>query len=394
MKLSVATNFDNHLIDRIFSYPVEDIYGKLTRDFLGGGRASYTTQGIGASKLRDHIEYAHKKGIKFNYLLNSVCLGNWEWTRKGIRRIRGLLDRLSELRVDSITVAIPYLAEIIKKDYPHFFLKAGIFANIDSVDRVRFWEDLGADMLTLESYSINRNFPLLSAIRKSVSCRLQLIVNFTCLPRCPMQIYHMTGLSHASASNNKAPFFDYSVLKCTYHLLKEPKLLVRSGWIRPEDIKQYQEVGYSDFKVLERNAPTDALVNRVEAYAKGVSPKNLLGLLQPFGFQRETKTKRAWLLRYFFSFFGGSVNLCDVNRLLKKRGLVYSLKGDPVFLDSEKMPADFLVQIKNRQCSLIGGCSECGYCEEIVESAYQIDKKYQEECIDLYERVFEQLCSR
>lgn len=394
MKLSVATNFDNCLIDRISSYPVEDVYGKLTRDFLGGGRASYTTQGIGASKLKDHIEYAHEKGIKFNYLLNSVCLGNREWTRRGIRRIRRLLDRLSELQVDSITVAIPYLAELVKKDYPHFFLKAGIFANIDSVERARFWEDLGADMLTLESYSINRNFPLLSAIRKSVSCRLQLIVNFTCLPKCPMQVYHMTGLSHASASNNKAPFFDYSVLKCTYHLLKEPKLLIRSQWIRPEDIKHYREIGYSDFKVLERNAPTDSLEGRVEAYAKEVSPKNLLGLLQPFGFQRETKTKRGWLLRYLFSFFGGSVNLCDVNRLLKKRGLVYSLKGAPVFLDSEKIPADFLAQLKNRPCSGPDGCSECGYCEEIVESAYRIEDEYQKECIDLYERVFEQLCSR
>ncbi|MDP6625511.1 MAG: U32 family peptidase, partial [Nitrospinota bacterium] len=142
MRLSVATNFDNNLIDQISSYPVSDIYGKLSRDFIGGGRASYSTQGISKSTLKSHIQYAHEKGIKFNYLMNTACLGNREWSSKGKRSIRKLLDMLSDFKVDSITVSTPYLAEIIKKRYPHFFLKVGIFANIDSLERVRFWQDL------------------------------------------------------------------------------------------------------------------------------------------------------------------------------------------------------------------------------------------------------------
>jgi len=35
-RLSVATNFDNNLLERIATYPVEDVYGKLTDDFVGG----------------------------------------------------------------------------------------------------------------------------------------------------------------------------------------------------------------------------------------------------------------------------------------------------------------------------------------------------------------------
>lgn len=109
MKLSVATNFDNNFIDQISSYPVR----KLSRDFIGGGRASYSTQGITKSVPKSHVKYAHKNGIKFNYLLNTVCLGNREWTPKGFRSIRKLLDCLSNLNIEILTVSTPYLAEIV-----------------------------------------------------------------------------------------------------------------------------------------------------------------------------------------------------------------------------------------------------------------------------------------
>lgn len=372
MKLSVATNFDNSLLDQISSYPVEDIYGKLTRDFIGGGRASYSTGGINKKILEPHVKHAHKLGIRFNYLLNSVCLGNREWTRRGIKRIRGILDWLSKIKVDSVTVSIPYLAEIIKKHYPHFYLKIGIFANIDSSSRARFWEDLGADMLTLESFSINRNFQILKEIRGAVKCGLQLIANFACIPNCPMQIYHMVGLSHGSNSSDNAPFIDYCILKCSYYSLKDPVMLIKSNWIRPEDIRYYEDIGYSDFKLLERNAPTEVLVNRVRAYYERRSPDNLIELIQPYGFK--VKREFGWAL------LGRPRLMLDLQRLIKKRGMLYPLKGNPVYLDSRKIPSDFLERIYEKD-----------YYDGIASKAYRVDEDYKKECLDLYERVFERL---
>lgn len=393
MRLSVATNFDNNFLDQICSYPVSEVYGKLSRDFVGGGRASYTTQGVNKSVLESHVKYARKLNIKFNYLMNSVCLGNREWTQKGIRAIRKLLDWLSDLKVDSITVSIPYLAEMIKKCYPHFNLKIGIFANIDSPERARFWRDLGADTLTLESFSINRNFHLLNAIRKSVSCRLQLIANFTCLSRCPMQIYHMSGLSHGSNTKDCAPFIDYCILKCSFHTLKEPRLLIKSQWIRPEDIKHYEDIGYFDFKLLERNAPTDVMVKRVMAYSKRTSPGNLIELIQPYAFSKESKKEFGWQIKHFFSILiGRPLMMRDLQRLLKKRGMLYPLRENPLFLDSKKVPSDFLEEISKRDCSLLGDCSGCGYCQSIAERAYTVKSDYKKECLDLYKKVFDQLC--
>lgn len=394
MRMSVATNFDDSLLDRIAQYPVEDIYGKLSHDAVGGGRATFTTQGIGPGKLKAHVAHAHRLGIKFNYLLNSVCMGNREWTPGGMRQIRKLLDWLSKIGVDSVTVSTPYLAEIVKKRYTGLSLKIGIYANIDSPDRARFWEGMGAEMLVLESFSINRNFAALKAIRKAVSCRLQLITNFTCLSRCPMQIYHMTGLSHGSSSRDKAAFVDYCVFHCTYKLLKEPRQLIKSQWIRPEDISHYENIGYHDFKLLERSAPTDLMVARVDSYAGGTSPENLLDLIQPFGFKNEVKKQFGWQLKYLMSFLGGPVRYSDIARLLKKRGLMHSLEGVPVKLDSKKIPDDFLSRISQAPCATSGDCSECGYCGSIADAAYTAEEPYREECLELYEKVFDQLCSR
>ena len=40
--LSVATNFDDGLLDVLSGYPVTEVFGKLPSDAVGGGRASFT----------------------------------------------------------------------------------------------------------------------------------------------------------------------------------------------------------------------------------------------------------------------------------------------------------------------------------------------------------------
>lgn len=386
--LSVATNFDDDFLRQVAGGAVDEIYGKLPRDFVGGGRASYTTGDTTRKRLEAHVKLARSLGIRFSYLLNASCLGNREWSRAGYREIRRLLDDVASLQVDSITVSIPYLAEIIKKHYPQFRVKVGIFANIDSPVRARFWENLGADSLVLESFSINRQFPLLKAIREAVSCDLQLIANFACLPRCPLQVYHMNGIAHGSNTTDKTPFIDYCVFKCSSMTLRDPTLLIKSNWIRPEDLPRYGRMGFTRFKILERNAPTEVLVARVRAYEQGRSPANLLELIQPFGFKKDVRKEAGWFLglllerpRLIFSLY----------KLLKLRGLLYPLKGNPLTLESGKIPADFLDEVARRPCTTTQDCTRCEYCGDIARAAYRVEPGYRDECLRLYDNVFQQL---
>ena len=36
MKISLATNFDDSLIDKVKDYPIYEVYGKMKNDFIGG----------------------------------------------------------------------------------------------------------------------------------------------------------------------------------------------------------------------------------------------------------------------------------------------------------------------------------------------------------------------
>ena len=90
MKLSVATNFDPGLVESLEGYPVEDLFGKLREDAVGGGRAPYQLAPVTRKRLAEHVRHARRAGIGFNYLLNASCLGNREMTRSGQKEIEKL----------------------------------------------------------------------------------------------------------------------------------------------------------------------------------------------------------------------------------------------------------------------------------------------------------------
>jgi collagenase-like PrtC family protease len=71
------------------------------------------------------------------------------------------------LGVRRVTVSTPFLLELVKRRFPEFKVRVGIYAQVDTPRRARFWEDLGADAIVLESFSINRNFS-----RATRRCRL------------------------------------------------------------------------------------------------------------------------------------------------------------------------------------------------------------------------------
>ena len=83
MKFSVPTNFDDNLILIMDKTKVYEVYGKLPMDFIGGCMGAYTLLSVNKKRLYRHIDCVHKAGLKFNYLLNSVCLGNKEWSISG-----------------------------------------------------------------------------------------------------------------------------------------------------------------------------------------------------------------------------------------------------------------------------------------------------------------------
>ncbi len=399
MRLSVATNFEPDLVEALKGYPVYELFGKLPADSLGGGRASYMLSPLPKSALAAHVREAHRHGIRFSYLLNAACLDNREWTRKGQREIRRLLDWLVEIGVDAVTVSLPYLLDLIKRSYPQLQVTVGVFAGVDHVQKAKMWEELGADCITLESLSVNRRFSLLASLRKSVRCDLMLLVNTNCLQSCPFSQAHMVALSHASQAGHPSHGFllDYCFLRCSRMKLADPVNYIRSDWIRPEDLRHYEALGYDRFKLAERNAPTEVMVRRVRAYSERRYDGNLLDLIQGWGFRSGQKPSRYfrrglfWNLRTFLRPWAiNPLRLLKIRALAEAQGMLTLLRRDPPVVIDNRALDGFLPFFFNVDCHE-RNCEECRYCHRTAERVVRIDPEFREEVLRRYDEVLEDL---
>jgi collagenase-like PrtC family protease len=257
---------------------------------------------------------------------------------------------------------------------------------VDTLSRARYWQDLGADEITLESFSINRNFKALQAIRNGVSCALQLIVNHPCLPNCPMQPYHQNGLSHASDGSRRL-FIDTCFLMCSQARLTDPSLLIKSQWIRPEDLCRYEALGLTRFKLLERNIPSAHLLKRVQAYSERRSCANFAELILPYGFPETPANRWRWLLRHFFRPFQlRPSKLRSVYEIIKKQGMLFPLAEQKIRIHSSRIPADFLKPFEQIDCTMTQ-CHTCGYCHHIAADAVEIDPAFRQDLLNRYEQL-------
>jgi len=77
---------------------------------------------------------------------------------------------------------------------------------------------------------------------------------------------HQNGFATAPTASREL-FVDYCFLHCTMTRLEDPSMLIKAGWIRPEDVSFYEGLGYQHFKLLERGIPSAELLKRTRPTA-------------------------------------------------------------------------------------------------------------------------------
>lgn len=401
MRLSVATNFDPELVEQCRDYPVTELFGKLQTDAVGGGRAPYQLAKVSRRQLAKHVAHARRAGIAFNYLLNSSCQGNREITRKGQQEINALLDWISAIGVTAVTVASPFMLQLIKDRYPQLKVRISVFGGIDRVRKAQMWEELGADCLVLDSILVNRELETLAKIRKAVKCDIELMANNNCLTGCAMSPMHMNALAHTGQSwhANKGFFIDWCFLKCTEMKLRDPVHYIRSEWIRPEDLPLYEDLGYDLFKIAERDIPTEMMMTRVKAYSKRHYDGNLLDLIQAYGFKGIREDHRyyrrglGWLLRFVLRpGLANPFRMLPLKRLAELRGMTRPLHGNlPVYIDNRALDG-FMERFKNNSCIDVD-CEDCRWCHDFAAKAVSVDAARQEATLAVYDELFASLNS-
>jgi len=379
MKYSLGTNFDEELLDYVVAYDkkhqIESFFGKLQADIVGGGRASNVLPKLSMKELQRYIVKCNKAGIGFNYLLNPMCLGNREIDPSEHKEILCFLDQLQNIGVNHITINSPYLCELIKAQFPEVKVTIGLYAYIYSLQHVKYWENLGADELTLH-HRLNRNFQYLKSIlsyTKGRHLKLRVIANNVCLHDCPYQINHGCGQAHASQEKDakNSIYLDYNLLKCNYAKITHPEELISSEWIRPEDVHFYDEicddVGNTNFsiKLLERTKTTDFLKRVVKAYIDEHYDGNLIDILT-WGTSKNTKSIA--VDQVVLQALKKHYNIPDLMEYQK----IFQLPD--IYIDNGKLDGFLDYFVKHYECDKkvcgigshgeISGTSSCEYCKQ------------------------------
>jgi len=119
-----------------------------------------------------------------------------------------------------------------------------------------------------------------------VNCDIRVIVNEGCLYKCPFRYAHFNLFSHITAASGAGTgaqllntFGDYYFDKCISIRVRDPSQLIRSPWIRPEDIVEYERIGIEDFKIAGRANAVGWITACMDAYSRRSYEGNLLELL-------------------------------------------------------------------------------------------------------------------
>jgi collagenase-like PrtC family protease len=245
-----------------------------------------------------------------------------------LRSTLGYLERAREEHgIEAVTIANPLYIREVRKRFPDLEICASVLGDIDCVQKAVLFRKAGADVLTPD-VDINRDLALLGKIRKATGAEIKLMANEGCLFRCAFRKFHFNYIAHqsrkpAKAKGAKAEDNVFS-LNCLQQSKSDLSQILKSCWIRPEDMRKYGAVTRY-FKLVGRTSSKSMLVRSVNAYFEEHWEGDLLELM------------------------AGNLYSLGMSHLL--------------YLDNKSLDA---VGFFEKAISCDKQCSDCSYCEELV----------------------------
>jgi collagenase-like PrtC family protease len=325
MKLFVPSPGDINSLKELMAVKekIYSIFMAGSPDYIGTGRSNLASPQL--EDIKEQTDFAHKNGVKMELVLNSSCMGGRQLTPEGYRINNWYIEKLVDIGIDSIVVADPYLVETISNNFD-VDVVVSVLAFVDSPQKAEMFHDLGASSIVIDS-NVNRHFDVLHAIRDSVDCELKLLINEGCLYRCPFRYAHFNFFSHAFGPEPRPNVLDdYYYLKCLELRIEAPEQIIKSPWIRPEDIKLYTDIT-DVYKIGGRTHFADWIVNCVNAY-------------------------------YAESYEGNLMDILDCPKDLK----------DLFYIPNKSL--DGILEKQWMNCKKV--CNKCGYCRNLTKKVTQV----------------------
>jgi len=283
LEFSVPYNNDPATLESVFQLKsqngnrIREIYLSGPQEYAGSGRIASE---LGLGEFVRVVDSIHKEGIRVNLLLNSICEGSDWYSPAVLNSTMDYLKRVHEENgVEALTIANPLYIREIKKRFPRIEVCASVLSDIDCVEKAIIFRKAGADVITPD-VNINRDLNLLKKIKEKSGAEIKLMVNEGCLFRCAFRKFHFNYISHKSRKPEKGMRAEDNVfsLNCIQFSKGDPSQILKSGWIRPEDMRRYGEIT-NYFKLVGRTSSKTMILRCVEAYMNESWNGDLLELM-------------------------------------------------------------------------------------------------------------------
>ncbi len=354
MRLVVATSWDDALLRGLAGLPVHAVFGKLQRDLVGGGRPSSILPAVTWEDMARHVALAHELGFRFNYLWNATSLADAEYQPEFVARMEEQLRRLVDVGIDGLVAGVPWMIALAKDVAPGIEVTASSLMDVVTPREARQFEAMGADAIVLH-HAANRDFRVLEEIRASVACDLELIVNNSCVYQCPYNNCHHVSPSFHSREDSR-PVLEYELFWCAGRHAQDGAEIIRSRWIRPEDLHVYEARGYDRFKIAGRGRDTAWLLRAARAYAARSYAGELTDIISM------SQHAPLALARHRAAEAGGA-------HAERWRAIADTLEPvGQLRVDNTAIPADFLQFFLTHDCEALS-CRSCAYCGHVARRA-------------------------
>lgn len=364
MRLSVGTNWDPALVEALGQVEqVHDLFGCLPSHVVGHGRPAVSVPQVSRDDIAQHIRQVHRAGMTFTYLLNAPGMGGRQFEPRYRKDILEHLDWLCEIKVDSVTVSITDLAQLIVERYPRLNVKISHNSYVRTLEQALIFQELGASMITLHQ-TATRNFHLMAKLTGNLSIPLQIICTIDCMPGCPNSIgYHMSATSTLSSTRalpdqHNRHSSGYCFSWCHLKKLEKPEEILKGGFVRPEDLPAYEQAGIHEFKLDTRVLTTAHILDRVRAYSSGSYDGDLKRLLSVFSLGYKTRA-------------GGQMGTGTAGTGQGQPEVFFELGSHVDFdavlnLDNSALE-HFLEMFRETGCNM--DCESCNYCVFFAQEA-------------------------
>ena len=281
----------SHLNKEVSINRIEEFYGSRKESAWLTARPEFRLQNVTRDEFARYINELSERGISFNYTLNTSYLGNKEQIIKREEEIQEYISFLIEAGVKTITVSLPYMAEIIRRVSDKIGIEVSTIAHLDSLTQIKIWQELYGITKICIGLNKNRDINFLSAAARYCNEHdivLTLLANEFCgngitesdeIKGATGCIFrdHCYQLHSAGYQKETKLHKDYPMGMCIASR-KSKSVWLKMNYIRPEDVKRYNEIGIDHFKLTGRTGSTAHLQEIMRAYMKESYDGNLLGL--------------------------------------------------------------------------------------------------------------------